>query len=210
MAHQVDFLVVYDRESILAELRRVAEMLGKNFLTTEDIERYARVSPSTVIHRFGSLHRAQLDAGLVPTFGRGWTKDELLKILSGVWGLTQKNLGRRPRMADFERYRIPVRATTVARRFGSWKKALLAASEVPDAGLVAEPREVAPARAPISVRKRFQVFQRDMYRCCICQRSGVRLELDHIVPVSLGGSDKVENLQTLCWDCNRGKRNNMQ
>lgn len=31
------------------------------------------------------------------------------------------------------------------------------------------------------------------------------LEVDHIVPVSKGGLSEPENLQTLCWRCNRAK-----
>lgn len=55
---------------------------------------------------------------------------------------------------------------------------------------------------------RFAVLKRDSYRCCICGRDakdGVKLEVDHIVPVSKGGKTVMTNLQTLCQDCNRGK-----
>lgn len=55
---------------------------------------------------------------------------------------------------------------------------------------------------------RFAVLKRDNYRCCICGRDvkdGVKLEIDHIVPVSKGGKTVITNLQTLCQDCNHGK-----
>ena len=35
-------------------------------------------------------------------------------------------------------------------------------------------------------------------RCGIAAGNGVRLEMDHIVPRSLGGGDEAENLQPLC------------
>ena len=52
------------------------------------------------------------------------------------------------------------------------------------------------------------VFQRDGYRCQYCRRSpgdGVELHVDHIIPVSKGGTSAVTNLQTLCANCNLSK-----
>lgn len=58
---------------------------------------------------------------------------------------------------------------------------------------------------------RYDVLKRDNYRCRICGASaiedGVKLEVDHIVPVSKGGLTVKSNLQTLCERCNRGKSN---
>jgi hypothetical protein len=55
------------------------------------------------------------------------------------------------------------------------------------------------------------VLARDQWTCCSCGRSarqdGVLLEVDHIVPRSRGGSNTLENLQTLCKKCNLGKSN---
>ena len=52
---------------------------------------------------------------------------------------------------------------------------------------------------------RFDVFKRDRFTCQYCGRSGVELEIDHIVPLARGGTDDVKNLITACKDCNRGK-----
>jgi 5-methylcytosine-specific restriction endonuclease McrA len=35
------------------------------------------------------------------------------------------------------------------------------------------------------------------------------LEVDHVVPVSKGGLSTPEDLQTLCWRCNRTKSNKL-
>lgn len=53
---------------------------------------------------------------------------------------------------------------------------------------------------------------RDHFTCCNCGNStsiepNLLLEIDHIVPVSKGGRTVEENLQTLCWKCNRAKSN---
>ncbi|MDJ0617843.1 MAG: HNH endonuclease [Calothrix sp. MO_192.B10] len=58
---------------------------------------------------------------------------------------------------------------------------------------------------PASVR--VSVLHRDGYKCVFCGRNAkqIQLEVDHIVPFSKKGSNQLENLQTLCIDCNRGK-----
>lgn len=65
------------------------------------------------------------------------------------------------------------------------------------------------SRTP-SKRLRFLVLKRDDFCCVKCGRnvnsySGLELEVDHIKPYSKGGETVLENLQTLCKDCNRGK-----
>jgi hypothetical protein len=59
---------------------------------------------------------------------------------------------------------------------------------------------------------RFRVMQRDQFRCCLCgrsQREEAVLEIDHIIPWSGGGRTILENLQTLCFMCNKGKSNDL-
>lgn len=72
-------------------------------------------------------------------------------------------------------------------------------------GVVVGPQPT--ARKPLSVRTRFEIFKRDDFRCYYCGRRSpdVVLQVDHIVPVSAGGSDDPLNLTTACWDCNSGK-----
>lgn len=56
-------------------------------------------------------------------------------------------------------------------------------------------------RKPISDRVRLFVYERDGYACVHCGAHRY-LTLDHIQPHSLGGSDEIDNLQTLCRICN--------
>ena len=63
-------------------------------------------------------------------------------------------------------------------------------------------------RSGLTLSLRFNVFRRDDYKCQICgatAKDGVRLEVDHKVPVAKGGTDDMSNLWTLCFNCNRGK-----
>lgn len=50
------------------------------------------------------------------------------------------------------------------------------------------------------------VLRRDRYRCVFCNSRGP-LEVDHIIPWSAGGSDDMDNLRTLCRDCNQTRSN---
>lgn len=75
-------------------------------------------------------------------------------------------------------------------------------------------RELAAASAEAKVRVmpaiRWQVFQRDQWKCVACGRNshdGAILHVDHIIPRSRGGLDALENYQTLCDICNFGKSN---
>jgi len=56
----------------------------------------------------------------------------------------------------------------------------------------------------ISVAARREVWRRDQGRCITCG-SQERLEFDHVIPVAMGGSNTVRNIQLLCERCNRGK-----
>lgn len=66
------------------------------------------------------------------------------------------------------------------------------------------------ARARSWITLRFTIMQRDGFRCLLCGVAAkddpdVRLEVDHIIPRSRGGTNDPENLWTLCHACNRGK-----
>jgi 5-methylcytosine-specific restriction endonuclease McrA len=54
------------------------------------------------------------------------------------------------------------------------------------------------------IQLRLAVFHRDGHACVRC-KSKENLTMDHIVPVKLGGSDDIENLQALCKPCNSSK-----
>ena len=65
-------------------------------------------------------------------------------------------------------------------------------------------------RKSLKPSARFAILKRDGFTCQYCgaRAPSVRLEVDHIFPLSKGGSNDPANLKTACWDCNRGKSDN--
>lgn len=76
--------------------------------------------------------------------------------------------------------------------------------------LVKFKNSVAGQRSLMTSSLREKIKQRDSFTCKICGLSvnhekNLLLEIDHIMPISRGGVTSEENLQTLCWKCNRSK-----
>lgn len=61
-----------------------------------------------------------------------------------------------------------------------------------------------PSRKPIPEAVRHEVWRRDGGKCVDCG-SRERLEFDHIIPVSRGGSNTARNIELRCESCNRRK-----
>jgi hypothetical protein len=70
-------------------------------------------------------------------------------------------------------------------------------------------------REPLDPYMRRLVYERDGYTCQHCGRGvtptskapGEVLQLDHVTPWSAGGSDRSDNLRTLCGPCNEDRSN---
>lgn len=76
--------------------------------------------------------------------------------------------------------------------------------------VILKAKEAAEQKVKVMPAIRWQVFQRDNWKCVACGRGAqhdVILHIDHILPRSKGGKDKLENYQTLCDTCNIGKSN---
>lgn len=210
---EIDFLVEYDDASLIAELRRISEVTGSTTVTKADIRAFGRVSHSAVVKRFGTLRQALALAGLQGTRFMKPTEEELLAILLDLWQRVLEKEGRTPQRDDLKAYGFSVSDDTIARRFGGWRKALMRAHDSITEESVTEtqptpaPVDTPRKRVALSLRKRFFVLKRDHFACVRCGASGmgVRLEVHHRFPFAKGGSDHLTNLETLCYECNRGQ-----
>jgi len=63
-------------------------------------------------------------------------------------------------------------------------------------------------RIPIPAHVRREVWRRDEGKCVKCG-SREKLEYDHIIPLSKGGSNTARNIELLCQNCNRSKAANI-
>ena len=71
-------------------------------------------------------------------------------------------------------------------------------------------KSIAGQRALMTQSLRNRIKERDDYTCQACGLStydekNLLLEIDHIKPLAKGGITSEDNLQTLCWKCNRSK-----
>lgn len=77
-------------------------------------------------------------------------------------------------------------------------------------GIIKFNKSVEGQRALMTSSLRRKIKERDGYKCRYCKISlndepNLLLEIDHIIPLSKGGLTIEDNLQTLCWKCNRSK-----
>ncbi len=68
-------------------------------------------------------------------------------------------------------------------------------------------------RSLMTASLRYEILKRDNFKCVLCGASkndGIKLHVDHIVPISKGGKTIKSNLRTLCEDCNIGKGDKLE
>jgi hypothetical protein len=217
-------------DKCICDLKRVSQLLGKETVTQNEYRRFGQYSPNTLIRRFGSWQSALEQNGLKRTRNFRVSEEEYFENLEYIW----RTLGRQPRYTEIQKPLSRFSAGAYEQKFGTWRKALQAFVEYanrettideelghfmeekpsvldevdsspPSSGLQRSSRS-------ISWRIRFLVMRRDAFKCRVCGRSPandsiVVLHIDHIKAWSTGGETVMDNLQTLCEQCNIGKGN---
>ena len=91
-------------DELVAELRRVAGVLGKNAVTIDQFNDHATFHSSTLFRRFGSWFKALEAAGLEKTRNLNLTNEQLFENLVSVW----LKLGRQPKYNDLTEGTFPL------------------------------------------------------------------------------------------------------
>lgn len=217
-------------DEMIADVQRVAILLGKQSVTMYEYDDYGKYSSSTLFRHFGSWFALLDKAGLKRTRNLGITEEELFENIESVW----TTLGRQPKYIEMNGSLSKYCVGTYEYRFGSWRKSLEAFVAYANAELDSDSnsKDSNPelqhledtqliedsvstrhmTKRNVSHRLRFLVFKRDGFKCAICGKSpanhqGTELVADHRVAWSKGGETTMENLQTLCVQCNSGKSN---
>ncbi len=143
--------------------------------------------------------------------GIKYSKQELFDNIKRVWDFK----GSQPFLKDMETEPSIICWGTYFNRFGSWQKALeefVKYINSTDKIQYEEIINIKKSRKSINNSLRYDVMKRDNFKCCYCGKSpaidsNIILEIDHILPVSKGGTNDIENLKTICKECNIGKFN---
>ncbi len=206
---------VHDAD-MLTDLKRVSESAGTAKVTLGLYAEHGLFDGRTISRRFGTWNKALRAAGLQVSNEVDLPDEKLFENILVLW----EYYGRQPRRAELSRPPSTISQGPYRRRFRSWIEALESfvdyanASDVPSesrSSAFTNHSQPRTGRDP-SLRLRFKVLQRDRFCCLQCGASpafelGVHLHVDHIHPWSSGGETVIENLQTLCSQCNLGKSN---
>ena len=220
---------------ILEELEKAAKHFNYIEFGRRDFDNIASISSSTVRkHYSGSwikglkalksrLQQKGLNLSPRPYAPNRVISDkELFNEMERIWN----KVGQRPSRTEWETSEPKISYNTYKQRFGGWTNACLNFIEYKMGREILA--DISPAlkqevkkskerpinrntrNIPLGIR--LKVLSRDNFHCVFCGKSpvtnaGIQLQIDHIIPFSKGGKNVLDNLQTLCNECNLGKSN---
>jgi hypothetical protein len=213
-----------DHVELLKDIKRVANILNKKTVTTNEYNSLGKYGSSTFSRAFGSWFKALENAGLEKTRTLGVSNEDYFENLEVLW----TKLGRQPNYAEIQKPFSKYCAGAYERRFGTWRKALEAfinyinsvelqnsekeEIELQQNNLIKiQEKDIVHhlTKRNISSRLKVQVLMKDGNKCKLCgiTVTGENIHFDHIKPWSKGGETILENLQVLCAEHNIAKSN---
>ena len=111
----------YSRDSLLNDLKRVAQLLGQADFSQAAFREHSRVSPSTISRFFGSWNQGLEAAGLRAPSVKKFTQSDALAEITRVAMLLSS--GEKLTISHFQRH-SHISHKLILGLFGSWRKAL--------------------------------------------------------------------------------------
>jgi hypothetical protein len=197
---------------LLAELKRVNQLLKGKPLTRENYDRHAKYGSHLIVKKIGwNVAKNKLGFSIK---AMNYTDKQLMYNLYFVW----LRIGKQPSKADMIKPNSTISSHPYISRYGSWKSAIVAFSNTIkrnkpylkkiEALENKRPKKNNTPRFPSAALK-LKVIQRDKYKCPFCPPKlwGQKEEyvIDHIVPWAKRGETVLDNLQVLCKDHNASK-----
>jgi hypothetical protein len=198
---------------LLAALQVATVTLGEGYFTSTQYDALPGKRPhsATIIDRFGSWKKALTLIGMSGGRERRYFPEQLIANLEAVW----RQLGYPPGKRQITKLGEQISESPYKRHWGSVRAACEALAAFHSGQLsreqLLEGNTEEPTRRTIPLKDRWAVLKRDNYSCAKCGASPssdhtVELEVDHMQPLARGGSNGIDNLQTLCRKCNQGKK----
>ena len=213
----------FTKDEIISAIKQYALEKNLEYISVEDFCEWYNVSRKTV-QKYGVWPNLCKEAGLNPRYFRTNDRQILFDNLQKVW----ERLGHQPRVKDMRQplslisdssYRKVFNKNwyEICLEFLSWKTGMSTeeiAKETQDTTIANSNNYKSKRVRGIPLGLRYDVLKRDGFRCVKCGRSpatelGVVLHVDHDTPRSKEGDNSLENLWTLCSDCNLGKSNKL-
>jgi len=212
------------KDELLEDLKLVAEKLNKQGLLYIEYKKNSdkKFSKKPFKRIFGSWNNALTEAGLVSVI-RDFSNEDLFNNLVSTWG----KLGKQPSQNDLnDKSFSNFHSCNYKRRFSTYNNALknFAKWLEADPEIIKELKinknlnQEHKTKRDISIRLRYIIMKRDNFKCVAewhpegkprspAEDPNVVLHVDHIKAWANDGETVLENLQTLCSECNWAKSN---
>jgi hypothetical protein len=208
----------FSKAELIASLKEYAKAHDTETFGMRDYDSWSGrlASSETIRVHFGSWGKALQAAGLRAGRSNKLDLKDMVTAFRDCW----REHGSVPSLRHLEdylrRHNYPFHTKSYGKVFGGLGRLAKLIVQVQEGQLseseLYRPREATrPADRKVSLQTRLAVLKRDGYRCVKCGASpthnrSICLEVDHIIPVARGGAPTMDNLQTLCWACNQGKK----
>ena len=202
---------ISDKDIIDDVLHVKNDILRKDTITMKEYFALGKYGKKAIWNHFGTWNNLLIKLGIkLSRIDSHLTKVEIFQIIMRLW----IDLKRQPTLRDFENSSGHTKKIIIS-NFGKWSVCLQefvdwANKENKKISTEKKVKHKTPREPSKSLR--YDVLKRDGFKCVKCGKSpvthpNITLHIDHIIPYSLGGETTIDNLQTLCSDCNLGKSN---